>query len=117
MNTFREHSTSGVPIPVCSRRDVARNADIPKTPVFRIRNGVLQVYSYKLQSHQQLWPDDAAERIACANEFCWNSKAIHNGCSVSSGQTSLIFHFMEQLIIKTVDSWKMATLMHTQRNP
>ena len=39
----------------------------PKTSVFRMFHCVLQLYPYKLQSFQQLLPDDAAKRMEFAN--------------------------------------------------
>ena len=52
MNTLREQSRSGLPVPVCSGREVSQNMGIQKTSVFRILNGLLQMYPYKLQSLQ-----------------------------------------------------------------
>ena len=40
---------------------------ILKISVFRILHGVLQLYPYKLQLHQQLPPDDVAKRMAFSN--------------------------------------------------
>ncbi|GFY40646.1 hypothetical protein TNIN_100741 [Trichonephila inaurata madagascariensis] len=58
-NTSRELSTRGVP--VYSRQEFAQNTDISNTSVFRILHSVLQLYPYKLQSLQQLMPNDAAK--------------------------------------------------------
>lgn len=63
MDTQREQSTSAV----SSAREVARITGIPKTSVFRILHGVLQLYPYKLQSLHQLLPNDTAKRIEFAN--------------------------------------------------
>ena len=67
MNNLREQSMNGLPVPVCSRQEVARNTDKQKTSAFLILHGVLQLYLYKLQSLQQLLPDDAAKPMSFAN--------------------------------------------------
>ena len=64
MNTWRKQLTSRVSVPAHSGREVARNTDTPKTSVLRILHGVLELCSYKLQSLQQLLPDDTAKRMA-----------------------------------------------------
>ena len=48
--------------------------------------------------------------------LCWNLKKIHNGCSVSCGQTRLIFNCIEQLAHTTIESGQERTHMNTQRN-
>ena len=61
MNTLKKQLTSKVPVPVCRGQGIAWNTGISKILVFRVIHGVLQLYSYKLQSLQQLMPDDVAK--------------------------------------------------------
>ena len=58
---------SGVPVPVCSTREIARSTGIPKISIFRILLGMLQLYPYKLQLVQKLLPDNAVKIMAFAS--------------------------------------------------
>ena len=83
MNTLRKQSTSGIPVPVCSRWEVARNTIILKTSVFTILHGVLQFYIYKLQSLQQLFQMIQQNKQHLQIGLCRNLKKIHNDRLVS----------------------------------
>ena len=71
MNTLRKQSPSGVSAPVYSGREVTKNTEMQKISVFRIFNGVSELYPYKLQLLQLLLPADAAKRMAFANLTLW----------------------------------------------
>ena len=116
MNTLRKQSTSGLPVPVCSGRGVARNMGIPKTSVFHILHGVLQLYPCILQSLQQLMPDDITKRMTFVSWALSELRKIPNDSSVSCGQTRLVFHCLEQLTHTTVESEQRKIHMHTQMN-
>ena len=89
------------------------------TSVFWILHSVLQLQLYKLQSLQQLLPDDNWQMTQLSKghfqiRLCWNLKKIYY--SGSCGQMRLTICCMEQLVRKTAESEQRRIYMHSKRN-
>ncbi|GFV06030.1 DUF4817 domain-containing protein [Trichonephila clavipes] len=77
-----------------SAREAARRLGLPPSSVRNILRRILQVYSYKLQSCQELLPADTAQREAFAK---WAFSKMEQGPTwflTSCGQMKLISRFM-----------------------
>ena len=111
--------SSGVPAPVCSEQKFERNTGIRKTSVFRIFIVYYNCPPKNLKHFNTCCQMTQLMEWHLQIGLCWNLKKNHNFCSVSCGQSRLLFHCIKQLTHLTVKPRQKRTRNHTrtQQNP